>query len=44
MIADGRAFLTESAGLILFPGLALCWSAVALSFIVEGISRRDRGI
>ncbi len=44
MIADGRAFLAQSWWLVIFPGLALCWSAVSLSFIVEGISRRDRGI
>lgn len=44
MIADGRAFLSQSWWLVIFPGLALCWSAVSLSFIVEGISRRDRGI
>ena len=44
MIADGRAFLGQAWWLVIFPGLALCWSAVSLSFIVEGISRRDRGI
>lgn len=44
MIADGRAYLAQSWWLVIFPGLALCWSAVSLSFIVEGISRRDRGI
>jgi len=44
MIADGRAYLAQSWWLVIFPGLALCWSAVSLSFVVEGISRRDRGI
>lgn len=44
MIADGRAYLAQSWWLVIFPGLALCWSAVSLSFIVEGISRRDRGM
>ena len=43
MIADGRAFISISWWLVIFPGLALCWSAISLSFIVEGISRRDRG-
>jgi peptide/nickel transport system permease protein len=43
MIADGRTFLGEAWWLTIFPGLALCWSAISLSFIVEGLSRRDRG-
>lgn len=43
MIADGRTFLTQAWWLTIFPGLALCWSAISLSFIVEGLSRRDRG-
>lgn len=44
MIADGRPFLGQAWWLVIFPGLALCWAAVSLSFIVEGLSRRDRGI
>ena len=43
MIADGRTFLGEAWWLTIFPGLALCWSAISLSFVVEGLSRRDRG-
>jgi peptide/nickel transport system permease protein len=43
MIADGRTFLGEAWWLTVFPGLALCWAAISLSFIVEGLSRRDRG-
>ena len=43
MIADGRTFLGQAWWLTIFPGLALCWSAISLSFIVEGLSRRDRG-
>lgn len=43
MIADGRTFLSQAWWLTIFPGLALCWSAISLSFIVEGLSRRDRG-
>jgi len=43
MIADGRTFLDQAWWLTVFPGLALCWSAISLSFIVEGLSRRDRG-
>ncbi len=44
MIADGRIFIGQAWWLVIFPGLALCWAAVSLSFIVEGLSRRDRGI
>lgn len=43
MIADGRTYLGEAWWMTIFPGLALCWSAISLSFIVEGLSRRDRG-
>lgn len=43
MIADGRTFLGQAWWMTIFPGLALCWSAISLSFIVEGLSRRDRG-
>jgi peptide/nickel transport system permease protein len=43
MIADGRTFIGQAWWLTIFPGLAICWSAISLSFIVEGLSRRDRG-
>lgn len=43
MIADGRIFLAQAWWLTIFPGLALCWSAISLSLIVEGLSRRERG-
>jgi peptide/nickel transport system permease protein len=43
MIADGRTFLGQAWWLTVFPGLALCWAAISLSLIVEGLSRRDRG-
>lgn len=42
MIADGRTFLGDAWWITVFPGLALCWSAISLSLIVEGMSRRDR--
>lgn len=42
MIADGRIFLGEAWWLTVFPGLALCWAAIALSLMVEGLSRRNR--
>lgn len=44
MIADGRIFIGQAWWLVIFPGLALCWAAVSLSFIVEGLFRRDRGV
>jgi len=43
MIADGRTYLGDAWWITIFPGVALCWSAIALSFIVEGLSRRDKG-
>jgi peptide/nickel transport system permease protein len=43
MIADGRTFIGQAWWLTIFPGVAICWSAISLSFIVEGLSRRDRG-
>ncbi len=43
MIADGRTYLGDAWWITIFPGLALCWSAISLSFIVEGLSRRDKG-
>lgn len=43
MIADGRTYIGDAWWLTIFPGLALCWSAISLSLIVEGLSRRDRG-
>ena len=42
MIADGRTYIGDAWWLTIFPGLALCWSAISLSLIVEGLSRRDR--
>ena len=44
MIADGRNFIGNAWWIVIFPGIALCWAAVSLSFIVEGLSRRDRGV
>ena len=43
MIADGRTYIGDAWWLTIYPGLALCWSAISLSLIVEGLSRRDRG-
>lgn len=44
MISEGRAYLAQGWWMVIFPGIALCWTAISLSFIVEGMSRRDRGI
>lgn len=41
MISEGRAYILNAPWITLFPGAALCWSAVSLAFIVEGISRRE---
>lgn len=43
MIADGRAYIGQAWWMVIFPGVALCWAAISISFIVEGLSRRDRG-
>lgn len=41
MISEGRAYILNAPWITLFPGAALCWSAVSLAFIVEGLSRRE---
>jgi hypothetical protein len=28
----------------IFPGLALCWAGISLSFLAEGLHRREQGI
>jgi peptide/nickel transport system permease protein len=32
MIADGRTFIGQAWWLTIFPGVAICWSAISLSF------------
>jgi peptide/nickel transport system permease protein len=44
MISDGRPTLQMAWWPVVFPGLALCWAGVALSFIAEGVTRRDRDV
>ena len=41
MISEGRTYIINAPWITLFPGAALCWSAISLAFIVEGISRRE---
>ena len=44
MISDGRPTLQMAWWPVVFPGLALCWAGVALSFIAEGVTRRERDV
>jgi peptide/nickel transport system permease protein len=44
MMSEGRPFVQQAWWVTIFPGLALCWAGISLSFIAEGLSRRERGI
>lgn len=44
MMSEGRPFVQHAWWLTIFPGLALCWAGISLSFIAEGMSRRERGL
>ena len=43
MMSEGRPFVQQAWWMTIFPGLALCWAGISLSFIAEGLSRRERG-
>ncbi len=43
MMSEGRPFVQNAWWMTIFPGLALCWAGIGLSFIAEGMSRRERG-
>ena len=43
MMSEGRNFVEDAWWMTIFPGLALCWAGISLSFITEGLSRRERG-
>lgn len=43
MMSEGRPFVQNAWWMTIFPGLALCWAGISLSFIAEGMSRRERG-
>ncbi len=43
MMSEGRPFVQNAWWMTIFPGLALCWAGISLSFIAEGLSRRERG-
>ena len=42
MISEGRPAIQIAPWLVLFPGAALCWAGVSLSFIAEGYVTRQR--
>jgi peptide/nickel transport system permease protein len=44
MMSEGRPFVQQAWWMTIFPGLALCWAGISLSFIAEGFSRRERGV
>ncbi len=44
MMSEGRPFVRDAWWMTIFPGLALCWAGVALSFLAEGLHRREQGI
>ena len=44
MMSEGRPFVKQAWWVTIFPGLALCWAGISLSFIAEGLSRRERGV
>ena len=43
MMSEGRPFVQNAWWMTIFPGLAVCWAGIGLSFIAEGLSRRERG-
>ena len=44
MINEGRPTLQEAWWAVIFPGVALCWAGVSLSFMAEGLKRRERDV
>jgi peptide/nickel transport system permease protein len=44
MMSEGRPFVRDAWWMTIFPGLALCWAGVSLSFLAEGLHRREQGI
>lgn len=43
MMSEGRPFVQNAWWMTIFPGLALCWAGISLSFIAEGLHRREQG-
>jgi peptide/nickel transport system permease protein len=44
MMSEGRPFVQNAWWMTIFPGLALCWAGIALSFIAEGLHRREQAV
>jgi peptide/nickel transport system permease protein len=44
MMSEGRPFVRDAWWMTIFPGLALCWAGISLSFLAEGLHRREQGI
>lgn len=44
MMSEGRPFVQQAWWMTIFPGLALCWAGISVSFIAEGLSRRERAL
>jgi len=42
MISEGRPAIQLAPWLVVFPGAALCWAGISLSFIAEGYNARQR--
>ncbi|WP_418606352.1 hypothetical protein [Georgenia sp. SUBG003] len=43
MLADGQPYMTSAAGLVIYPGLAIFLTALAVTFIGQGIETRRQG-
>ncbi|MBM3521470.1 MAG: ABC transporter permease subunit, partial [Alphaproteobacteria bacterium] len=43
MMSEGRPFVQNAWWMTIFPGLALCWAGISLSFVAEGLHRREQG-
>lgn len=44
MMSEGRPFVRDAWWMTIFPGLALCWAGVSVSFLAEGLHRREQGV
>ena len=44
MMSEGRPFVQQAWWMTIFPGLALCWAGISLSFVTEGIARHERDV
>lgn len=44
MMSEGRPFVQNAWWMTIFPGLALCWAGISLSFLAEGLHRREQAV